>query len=576
MKRALIASLVVASAVAITPAVASADTYGFSNPAEIAIPTEGSASSTIHVDGVRGPVADVEVGLIGVTHGRPQDLDVLLLPPDRHGAILMSDVCGTQAINNYTWFFHSSGNIFLPPMGDSCGGLVYRATNLPGEPDSWPGVGPAEAGYSMDDWNRKPMNGDWRLYVADDHYTYGGKVANGWTLKFTTRPVDAFVPAVGTFGIADHYPVTQTVQAPADAVVKDVNVTLSNVAADRASDLSLLLQGPDGQNVMLMSGACGGAPLDKYAMTFDQQAAGPLPKDAIATGCGPDASPSNYRPTALMGAPAPPGPYGSSLAALDGTSPNGDWKLWAYDHGVDGDGYIGQFTVEVKSRPKATLQLGRAAVTAPEGGTQSVPITRTANGTLGPADVTVTTTPGSAAAGTDFTPIAQTVHFDRGQSEKTVALDAIDDGAAEPDETYTVKLSDPTGDAQLGAQAQVDVTIPASAGKPDPRPQPRPIPVPRCGGKPATIVGTPGPDVLRGTSRADVIVGLAGKDKITAAKGNDTVCGGAGADTIAGGKGRDRLFGGPGNDRLTGGPGRDTCLGGRGSNRVSCERKTGA
>src|SRR5204863_4722481 len=97
MKRALIASVLVTATAAIAPAAASADTYGFSNTDQITIPTDGPATpspSTIHVDGVRGPVKNVQVGLIGVTHGRPQDLDILLVPPDRHGAVLMSDACG--------------------------------------------------------------------------------------------------------------------------------------------------------------------------------------------------------------------------------------------------------------------------------------------------------------------------------------------------------------------------------------------------------------------------------------------------------------------------------------------------
>jgi Ca2+-binding RTX toxin-like protein len=155
----------------------------------------------------------------------------------------------------------------------------------------------------------------------------------------------------------------------------------------------------------------------------------------------------------------------------------------------------------------------------------------------------------------------------------TTPLPATHDGAAEPAETYAVKLSDPTGDAQLGTQTRVDVTIPASPGKSKPAPPP---PAQRCDGTPATIVGSAGKDLLRGTRRADVIAGLGGNDTILAVKGNDTVCGGPGNDVVTGGAGRDRLLGGPGNDRLTGGAGRDTCLGGRGRNRVACERKAGA
>jgi 6-phosphogluconolactonase (cycloisomerase 2 family) len=85
-----------------------------------------------------------------------------------------------------------------------------------------------------------------------------------------------------------------------------------------------------------------------------------------------------------------------------------------------------------------------------------------------------------------------------------------------------------------------------------------------CKGKPATIVGTSGPDVLSGTPNRDVMVGLGGNDKLSGLAGNDLLCGGKGADTLLGGKGRDTLLGQTGNDKLRGGKGGDTLLGDKG------------
>jgi Ca2+-binding RTX toxin-like protein len=65
-----------------------------------------------------------------------------------------------------------------------------------------------------------------------------------------------------------------------------------------------------------------------------------------------------------------------------------------------------------------------------------------------------------------------------------------------------------------------------------------------CDGRPATKVGTPGPDVLTGTDGDDVIVGLDGDDIIHGLLGNDTLCGDAGSDLLIGKDGNDRLFGG--------------------------------
>jgi uncharacterized delta-60 repeat protein len=90
----------------------------------------------------------------------------------------------------------------------------------------------------------------------------------------------------------------------------------------------------------------------------------------------------------------------------------------------------------------------------------------------------------------------------------------------------------------------------------------------RCGGLPATIVGSADPDALKGTKRRDVIAGLGGDDRIRGLAGGDVVCGGPGDDRLRGGPGRDRLFGGAGTDLLDGGKGRDLLRGGKGRSRL--------
>ncbi len=93
-----------------------------------------------------------------------------------------------------------------------------------------------------------------------------------------------------------------------------------------------------------------------------------------------------------------------------------------------------------------------------------------------------------------------------------------------------------------------------------------------CRGKAATIVGTPGNDVLRGTRRADVIVALGGRDRIIAGRGNDTICAGPGNDTVLAGLGRDVVLGQGGRDRLRGQRGRDVLIGGLGRDRLFGDR----
>jgi parallel beta-helix repeat protein len=86
-----------------------------------------------------------------------------------------------------------------------------------------------------------------------------------------------------------------------------------------------------------------------------------------------------------------------------------------------------------------------------------------------------------------------------------------------------------------------------------------------CEGRPATITGTLGDDLLVGTPAADVIVALDGNDAVHAQGGNDVVCGGPGADRLRGQGGHDTVVGNDGFDLLWGGGGRDRLFGSEGN-----------
>jgi subtilisin-like proprotein convertase family protein len=111
--------------------------------------------------------------------------------------------------------------------------------------------------------------------------------------------------------------------------VADVEVTLSNMTHPAASDLDILLVGPGGQAVLLMSEATGPAAGD--SPTFDDQAAKQLPNspDPLVSGTF---QPTNYDFTGApdtFAAPAPTNPaHGSALGVFNGTNPNGTWTLF--------------------------------------------------------------------------------------------------------------------------------------------------------------------------------------------------------------------------------------------------------
>ncbi len=130
---------------------------------------------------------------------------------------------------------------------------------------------------------------------------------------------------------ASPYPSTITVAGLTGAVAK-VTVALRGVNHSFPDDLDVLLVGPTGTNVLLMSDAGGHADLTGATLVFDDQAATDLPDaDQIVSGTY---RPTNFEPGDALPAPATAGDYGANLAVFNGTDPNGLWKLFVYDDEV--------------------------------------------------------------------------------------------------------------------------------------------------------------------------------------------------------------------------------------------------
>jgi hypothetical protein len=122
-------------------------------------------------------------------------------------------------------------------------------------------------------------------------------------------------------------------------VVSGVQVVLNNMNHTSPDDIDILLVGPGGQTVLMMSDAGGTNDLNAVSLTFSD-AAPSLPDNAPIV-------PGTYRPTDYAGndgtpdyfnPPAPVGPYGTALSVFNGTNPNGTWRLYAQD---DQNGEIG-------------------------------------------------------------------------------------------------------------------------------------------------------------------------------------------------------------------------------------------
>ena len=163
-------------------------------------------------------------------------------------------------------------------------------------------------------------------------------IALGTTTSATTNFANTTPISIPSVGIANPYPSNIAVSG-LSGTVTEVVVNLSGFTHTFPDDVDVLLVGPGGQRVMLMSDVGGSTDVANLNLTFRDSAAGVLPDN------GPSVSgtfrPSNIGATDTFNAPAPAAPYGIALSEFNGINPNGTWSLYVID---DLTGDSGSFT----------------------------------------------------------------------------------------------------------------------------------------------------------------------------------------------------------------------------------------
>lgn len=165
---------------------------------------------------------------------------------------------------------------------------------------------------------------------------------------------------------AQPYPSTIAVDGLSGAVT-DVNVTLHDLSYEfnGPADADIMLVGPDGTAVMVMSDACGDQdnhnPITSpITLTLDDQASAPLPADAPCNSGtfqpADDDTDEDFGFVAEDELPDAPAAGSAQLSSFNGTQPNGTWSLYVFDdypndpNAERGAGQIaGGWTLEVLS-----------------------------------------------------------------------------------------------------------------------------------------------------------------------------------------------------------------------------------
>jgi len=133
--------------------------------------------------------------------------------------------------------------------------------------------------------------------------------------------------------------------------ISSVQVILHGVSHRIAQRLDILLVGPQGQKVLLMSDVGGKRPVNGAELTFSDQASASLGSSPIVSGTYRPTDQAAAKDSDAFPAPAPSGPYSGSLSVFNGTDPNGVWKLFVLEEGKPKGGDITRgWTVRIDTR----------------------------------------------------------------------------------------------------------------------------------------------------------------------------------------------------------------------------------
>jgi subtilisin-like proprotein convertase family protein len=137
----------------------------------------------------------------------------------------------------------------------------------------------------------------------------------------------------GANGEAVPYPSTNEVSGLQGGVFSAA-VTLNALSASVPNDVSILLEGPDGTSVLLLSDAGGTTAAANVTLTFaDTNMPAPANAPLALNGGSAGYHPTGYNGnTNALPTNAPPPPYFDRMAVFNGRSPNGTWSLWVVDN----------------------------------------------------------------------------------------------------------------------------------------------------------------------------------------------------------------------------------------------------
>ncbi|MFM5939146.1 MAG: Calx-beta domain-containing protein, partial [Dolichospermum sp.] len=265
--------------------------------------------------------------------------------------------------------------------------------------------------------------------------------------------------------------------------ISNLKVTLNSLSHTYIGDVDILLVGPTGAKSILMSdiGDVEGLSVNGVTLSFDSGAQTLINGSNVGTN-------GTYAPNNLVGVwgvepdvfdLAPSGPYNADLSVFNNTSGNGTWSLYVRDDATpDGGSIAGGWSLTIgTSSTSPTLAIATTNANQTEGNSGSkaftFTVTRAVN-TTGANNVNwaVTGSGTSPADANDFVGgvlPSGTVSFAAGETSKVITVDVQGDTTVEPNDDFTVTLSNPTNGATITTATAIgtiqndDVAVPTLA-----------------------------------------------------------------------------------------------------------------
>lgn len=155
--------------------------------------------------------------------------------------------------------------------------------------------------------------------------------ANGTALAALTATYSNASPiSIPVSGIASPYPSPITVP-PGLGSVGHLAVVLNGFSHAWPEDVDMLLVGPTGQRVMLISDGGVNVKASNLTLTIDDSGPELLGRARLSSGTFKPANLAGFLGDDAFASPAPGDQYSSTLAAFNGTESGGQWRLFVRD-----------------------------------------------------------------------------------------------------------------------------------------------------------------------------------------------------------------------------------------------------